>query len=82
MDSIQEVSWEKIQDTKNENTNTTAWEPQTQKLPPTFPKHSNFQIHANDNSKLAITLQDADIPQDVRDPLDCMPNTKIYMYSF
>ena len=40
--SIHEVSWEKIQDTKNEDTSTVTWEPQTQKLLPTFPEHSNF----------------------------------------
>ena len=76
VDSIHEVSWEKIQNTKNKDTSTIAWEPQTQKLIPSFPEHSNFQIHANDNSKPAITLQDADIPQDIRDQLSHMLNTK------
>ena len=73
---IHEVYWEKIQDTKKEDTSTATWEPQTQKLLPTFPKHSNFQIHANNNSKPAITLQDADIPQDARDQLVHMLNTE------
>ena len=76
VDSIHEVSWEKIQDPKNEDTRTTAQEPQTQKLLPTFPKHSNFQIHANDNSKPAIMLQDADILQDARHQLEHILNTK------
>ena len=76
VDSIHEVSWEKIQDTKNEAISITAWDPQTQKLLPAFPKHSNFQIHANDNSKPAIMLQDADIPQDIRDKLNHMINTE------
>ena len=39
------------------------------KLPPTFPEQSSFQIHANDDSKPAIALQDADIPQKVRNKL-------------
>ena len=76
MDSVPEVSWEKIQDTKNEDTSTTAEEPQTQRLLPSFPEHSSFQVHANNNTKLAVTLQDADIPQDVKDQLNCMLNIK------
>ena len=76
MDSINEVSCKKIQDPKNQNTSTTAQETQAQKLLLTFPKYSNFQIHANDNSKLAIILQDADIPQDIRDQFDEMLNTE------
>ena len=76
VDSVHEVSWEKKQNTKNQDTSTTALEPQTQKLLLAFPKHSNFQIHANDNSKLAITLQDADIPQDITDQLNHMLNAE------
>ena len=66
VDSIHKVSWEKMQTTKNEDTSTTTQEPQTQKLLPAFPEKVSFQIHANDDSKLTITLQDADIPQKVR----------------
>ena len=76
VDSIQEVSWEKIQDAKNEATSNAAQDPQMQKLLPSFPNHSNFQIHANNNSKPAIMLQDADIPQDIRDKLNHMINTQ------
>ena len=76
VDSIHEVSWEKIQNTKNEDTSTANQEPQTQKLLPAFLEHSSFQIHANDNSKPAITLQDADIPWEVRNQLKHMLNTK------
>ena len=36
------VSWEKIQNTKNEDTSTATQEPQTQKLLPTFPEHSSY----------------------------------------
>ena len=76
VDSIHEVSWEKIQNTKNKGTSTTAWEPQTQKLLPTFPKHSNLWIHANNNIKPAIIPQDAYIPQDIRNQLNHMLNTE------
>ena len=51
-------------------------DPQIHKLLPNFPKHSNFQIHANDNSKPAIILQDADIPQTARDKLNLMINNQ------
>ena len=45
-------------------------------LLPAFPKCSNLQIHAIDNSKAAIMLHDADIPQNVRDKLNHMINTE------
>ena len=63
---------------KNEVFGIAAQDPQTQtqKLLPAFPKHSSFQIHANDNSKPAIMLQDADIPQNIRDKLNHMINTE------
>ena len=61
---------------KNEAISIAAQDPQTQKLLPAFPKHSNFQIHASDNSKPAIMLQDVDIPQNVRDKLNHMINTE------
>ena len=76
MDSIQEVSWEKIQDSKNKAISNAAQDSQAQKLLPAFPKCSNFQIHANDNSKPAIMLQDVDIPQDVGDKHNHMINTQ------
>ena len=76
MDTIHEISWEKIQDTKNEALSIAAQHPQMQKLLPAFPKCSNFQIHANNNSKPVITLQDADIPQHVRDKLNHMIDTE------
>ena len=50
VDSIQEVSWKKIQDVKNEAIGKAAQELQTPKLLPSFPECSNFQIHAKDDS--------------------------------
>ena len=76
VDSIQEVSWKKIQDTENDAISNSSQDPQTQKLLPTLFKHSNFQIHANDNSKPAVLLQDTDIPQAARDKLIHMINTQ------
>ena len=76
MDSIHEVSWEKIQDSKNGATSITACDPQTQKLLPAFPEHSNSQIHDKDNSKPATMLQDVDFPQGIRDKLNHMINTQ------
>ena len=77
VDSVQEVSWKKIQDTEKEAISNAAQDPQTQKLLPAFPKCSNCQIHTNDNSKPAVMLQDADIPQDTRDRLNHMINTQL-----
>ena len=56
---------EKMQTIKNEFTITTTQGPGSQKLLPNFAEKSCFRIHANDDSKLAITFQDADIPQKV-----------------
>ena len=69
VDFVQEVSWKKIQDAKNGAISKTTQDPQTQKLLHAFPEHSNFQIHTN-NSKPAIMLQDADIPQAAKDKLN------------
>ena len=78
MDTVQEVSWKKIQDAKNEAVSNTAQDPQIHKPLPafTFPKHSNFQIHAKDNSKLTIMLHDADILQSATDKLNHMFNNQ------
>ena len=76
MDSIHEVSCEKIWDAMNEAISITAHDPQTLKLFPAFPKCSNFQIHANNNSKPTIMLHDADIPQNIRDKINHMINTE------
>ena len=76
MDSVQKVSWQKIQDAENEAISNTAQDPQIQKLLPAFLKCSNFHIHANDNSKPDVMLQDADIPQDARDRCNHTINTQ------
>ena len=76
METIQEVSWKKIQDAENEAMSNTTQDPQVHNLLLTFPKYPNFQIHANDNSKPAVMLQDADIPQSARDKLNHMINNQ------
>ena len=74
IDHIQELSWEKT--TKNKDANTTSQESQFEKLLNAFPENSSFQMHANDDNKPAIKLQDADIPQIVKNKLNEMLNTK------
>ena len=76
MDFIQEISWKKVQDTENKAISKAAWDPKAPKLLPALPKHSNFQIHTNNNSKPPIMLQDADVPQAARDKLNHMINTQ------
>ena len=61
MDTIQEGSWHKIYDTEEKAVKNTAHGPQVHKLLP-ISENSNFQIHANDSSKPATMLQDAEIP--------------------
>ena len=70
VDSIHNISWERLQTTKDEQPDTTSQDSQTQKLLPAFPEQSSFQIHANDDSKLVIKPQDADIPQIVKNQLN------------
>ena len=64
LDYVQELSWKKT--TTNKDVNTNPQESQSEKLLPVFLEKSNFQIHANDDSKPAIRLQVADIPQIVK----------------
>ena len=54
----------------------TAKDPQVCKLLPAFPKNSNFQIHANNSSRPAFKLQDAENPQAARDKLNHMINNQ------
>ena len=76
MDTIQEVSWQNTQDAQENVVKNTAQDPQFHKLLPTFPKTSNFHIHANNSCKPAVMLQDAEIPQAARDKLNHMINNK------
>ena len=76
VDTIQEVSWQKIHDTEEKAVKNTAQDPQVHKLLPIFPENSNFQIHANDSSKPAVMLQDAEIPQAARDELNHVVNNQ------
>ena len=66
-----------MQITKSKEPGTISQESQAQKLLPTFPEQSSFQIHAHDDRKLAIKLQDVDIPQIVRSQLNKMLNTEV-----
>ena len=63
IDSMHNISWEKMQTTKNKVPGITSQESQAQRLLPAFLEQSSFKIQAHDDSKLAIKLQDADILQ-------------------
>ena len=76
VDTIQEVSWQKIQNTEGEAVKNTAQDPHVHKLLPVFLENSNFQIHATDSSKPAVMLQDAEIPQAAIDKLNHMINNQ------
>ena len=76
VDTIQEVSWQKILDTEEKAVKNTAQEPQVHQLLCFFPENSNFQIHANDSSMPAVMLQDGEIPQAARDKLNHMVNNQ------
>ena len=76
VDTIQEVLWQNIQDTEEKAVKNTAQDPQVHKLFAIFPENSNFQIHANDDSKWAVMLQDAEIPQAGRAKLNHIVNNQ------
>ena len=72
MDSIHNVSWKKIQPTSNKTQGITLQELQVQTLLPIFPEQSSLQIHAHNDKKPSIKLQDADIPWLVQNKLNEM----------
>ena len=76
MDSIHNVTCEKMQTTSNKIQDKTSQETQAQKLLPAFPEQSNFQIHAQDDRKPSIKLQDADILPVVKSQLNEMLNNE------
>ena len=76
MDSVQEVSWKKIQDTKNKAISNTARDAQPKSYSLLFPNILIFRYMPTTNSKPPIILQDADIPQDIRDKPNHMINTQ------
>ena len=65
-----------MQTTSYEIQGQTSQEMQAQKLLPAFLKQSKFQIHAHDDSKLSIKLQDADIPQILKSQLNEILNNE------
>ena len=54
----------------------TSQKTQAQKLLPAFLEQSNFQVHAHDDSKLSIKLQDADILHIIQSQLNEMLNNE------
>ena len=65
-----------MQTTSNEIQGITSQEMQAQKLLPAFPEQSNFQIHAHNDSKPSIKLQDTDIPHIIQSQLNEMLNNE------
>ena len=76
IDSIHNVSWMKMQPTSNKTQGITLQELQVQTLLPVFPEQPSFQIHAHDDNKPSIKLQDADIPQLVQNKLNEILNNE------
>ena len=72
IDSIQNVSYKKMQSTSDKMHNRTPQQPQVQSLLPEFPEQSSFQTHAHDNSKPSIKLQDANVPPLIQSKLNAM----------
>ena len=76
VDTIQEVSWQKMQVTEEKAVKNTVQDTQIHKLLSIFPENSNVKIHASDSSKSAVMLQDAAIPQAAREKLNHMINNQ------
>ena len=65
-----------MQITGNEIQGKTSQETQAQKLLPAFPEQSHFQIHAHNECKLSIKLQDAGILHILQSQLNEMLNNE------
>ena len=57
IDSIQNVSWKKMQPTSNKTQGITLQEPQNQTLLPVFPEQSSFHAHTHNDNKPSIKTQ-------------------------
>ena len=65
-----------MQPTSDKTQGVTLQELQVQSQLPVFPEQSSFQIHAHDDNKPSIKLQDADVPQLVQNKLNAMLNNE------
>ena len=65
-----------MQPTSNKTQGIILQELHIQNLLPVFLEQSSFQIHAHDDNKLSIKLQDADIPQFIQSKLNKMLNNE------
>ena len=61
-----------MQPTSDKTQGITLQQLQVQSLLPVFPEQSSFQIHAHDDNKPSIKLQDVDIPQLVQNKFNEM----------
>ena len=62
IDPIHNVSWKKMQPTSDKTQGITLQELQVQSQLPVFLGQSSLQIHAHDDNKPSIKLQDANVP--------------------
>ena len=76
VDSIQNISYMKMQSTSDKACDKTLQQPQIQYLLPVFPEQSSFQTHRHDNNKPPIKLQDANVPPLIQNKLNAMLNNK------
>ena len=82
VDAIQEVSWQKIQDAKEEAVKNTAQDQQVHKLlPACCLKILIFRFTQMIVVEPAVMLQDTEIPQAARDKLIHMIDNQFHMYN-
>ena len=74
VDSIQNVSYMKIQSTSDKACDKTLQQLQVQSLLPVFPDQSSFQTHAHDDNKPPIKQQDVNAPPLIQNKLNAMLN--------
>ena len=76
IDSIQNVSYKKMQSTSDKACEKTLQQLQVQSLLQVFPEQSNFQTHAHDDNKPPIRLQYVNVPPLIQNKLNAMLNNK------
>ena len=74
IDSIQNVSYKKMQPTSDKAHDKALQQLQVQSLLPEFPEQSSFQTHAHDDNKPPIKLQDTSVPLLIQNKLNAMLN--------
>ena len=73
---IENVSCNAMQSISDKVHDETQLKQQMQPLPPVCPDQSSFQMHAHDNSKSLIQLQDTNVPPVIQNKLNTMLNNE------